>query len=809
MTPDIYKLSFASASIGIFIVNLDGMILEANEELHRIFGYDMGDMIGLQMDSLVPVAKRDRHKGLRQDFFAAPARRSMGNSNAFEALRKDGAVIHVEVGFASATFEGEDVVVASVLDATERVRLNRSLEAHKADLETQIAARTASYLSAKEEADRNARAKADFLSNMSHDIRTPLNAITGLAYLLGQTDLNNEQKRYLRQLDMASNLLKDIVNDILDFSKLDAGKVALNLEHVSLNALLDSVASIARPAFAHKSVEFIILPDPGVELILTDQLQLTRLLMNLVSNAAKFTDEGSVILSVRIMSGFRKEKILRFAVQDTGTGIAPEDLERIFAPFEQAKISLHRGIEGSGLGLAICSKLLGLMGSELRADSEPGKGSRFWFDIEVQTAMDSPPEPDVTEPRRLLIVGENPEVLDAVARSAEILKWTPIKARSGKAALRMIGQGDDPSGMRPDMILLSGALTTPDAAETAERLAEMLGSPRPLIGMMIKPDQQKLAERLKARNLIDTDIVKPILPATLLRFAQRMPRSGQSQPSGQSGLAKAQTVARSLVGVRILLVDDNEVNRLVASTILQKAGAEVVNLGSGAEALNALANPGPHRFDIVLLDLQMPDMDGYETCRRLRSDRDMTDLPVLAFTAGVLDEQKKAALDAGMNGFISKPFNIDTAVELIWSLTRGATEMAKPQLSSGRDGPYPGISIKRGLEIAEDEAFYRKLLRMFLDYHGDSVDRVNTSETEALMEVCRQLEGVCLNLGFVELYARIRDVMLHIDHKDKRSDAITGFVEAFETVISSVETYLQDQEQVSSDRALADPPVSR
>lgn len=791
MTPDIYKLSFDSASIGIFVVNLDGMILEANDELHRIFGYEMGDMIGLQMEVLLPEPARRKHAGLRKTFFAAPTRRSMGNSNAFEARRKDGTEIHVEVGFASAMFEDQDVVVASVVDATERVRLSRSLEAHKADLETQIAARTASYLSAKEEADRNARAKADFLSNMSHDIRTPLNAMTGLTYLLGQTELSDEQSRYLRQLDMASTLLKDIVNDILDFSKLDAGKVALELQTVSLNALLDNVASIVRPSFAQTTVEFIIRPDPCVEMIEVDPLQLTRVLMNLVSNAAKFTDEGSVILSVRVLPRSGSAKTLRFEVLDTGTGIPPADLDRIFAPFEQADGTRQRNVEGTGLGLAICSKLLGLMGTTLRAESEPGTGSRFWFDVAVRTTDARPSVPDVASPRRLLIVSENPEVLDAVARSAEILKWSPIKARSGAAALRMMSEEAAGVQMQPDLILLSGSLTKPDVTETARRLADRLGPSRPPICMMIKPHQQSLADRLLSESLIDADVVKPVLPAALSRLCAKL-ENGPKSPAGTGG--KVRTVARSLAGLRILLVDDNEVNRLVASTILKKAGADVVDSVSGRAALQALADPGPQRFDIVLLDLQMPGMDGYETCRQIRADPTMGTIPVVAFTANVLEEQKRAALDVGMNGFISKPFNVDTAVELIWSLTRGVRALAGSSATPNPEDPYPGLSVRRGLEITEDKQFYRKLLQMFLDYHGDSIDRITAAESETLMNTCRQLEGVCLNLGFVELYARIRDVMLHIDSDPPRQDAIEDFVQAFETLTTSIRSYLQDQE---------------
>lgn len=670
MGQDVYKVAFDSSPIGVFVVGETGNILEANDEINRIFGYEPSELIGMKVEDLVPCDHKARHVDLRGAFFKNPMRRKMGGDQAFPGVRKDGGAIHVEVGFEAAQLGGADVVVASVVDVSERVLMNQRLKAHQDDLEKLVAERTESYLKAKEEAEHNARVKADFLSNMSHDIRTPLNTLMGLAHLMSDTELTDEQACYVSQQSMACNLLLGIVDDILDFSRLEAGKIPINANPVSLIEILENIATNIRISFADKLVEFIIVPDPQVEQIVVDPVHLIRVLMNLLSNAAKFTHKGSVVLSVKATGG----RNLRFEVRDTGIGISKDDQKRIFTPFEQATNTVEGRRRGAGLGLSICERLLSMMGSKLYLESDLGKGSCFSFDLDAQVELKPVADKKISGSHSVLIVDENLDALEATARSVEFLHCQPLTASSGDAAILRVMNLKNRQEPFPDVILLSGGLTNPDVKQVAKRIRAFLGEDCPPLCMMRLPAEKDKAKDLMVRNIISADVTKPILPNSLQRLAAKFERKTCADMLPEKRVEVPSPAATSIKEVKLLLVDDNEVNLVIASAIMAKAGAHVTSALSGAQALQELESASARGFDIILLDLHMPGMDGYETCRRIRNDLKLTSIPILAFTAGVLEEQKQAAFDAGMNGFIRKPFNVAKAVALIAELTLWSKE---------------------------------------------------------------------------------------------------------------------------------------
>ncbi|MEO7335950.1 MAG: PAS domain-containing protein [Caldimonas sp.] len=524
-------------------------------------------------------------------------------------------------------------------------------------------------------------AKSQFLANMSHEIRTPMNAILGMLALLKKTDLTPRQADYAGKSEGAARSLLGLLNDILDFSKAEAGKMTLDPHPFRMDQLLRDLSVILSANASGKNIEVLFDIDPKLRNhLLGDAMRLQQVLINLGGNAIKFTQAGEVVVSVEMVAPGDTTVVLEIGVRDSGIGIATEHHERIFSGFTQAEASTTRRFGGTGLGLAICQRLVALMGGTLRMDSTVGKGSRFYFRIELPLA------PATLEEERLeatgrasvslraLIIDDNPVARDVAKRMALALGWTADLANSGEAGLSAVRGADYPY----DAVFVDWQMPGLDGWQTARRIRDIAGAgTAPTVVMMTAHGRDTLAQRTpEEQALIDGFLVKPVTASMLydVLVDARAGRNPQAVP-----VRTAFVQLSRLAGLRLLVAEDNANNQQVARELLEDEGAEVVIAVNGLEAVEAVAAADPP-FDAVLMDLQMPVMDGYTATSRIRQELARLDLPIVAMTANAMASDREACLSAGMNEHVGKPFDLDHLVGVLRRLVgrSAAAALAKP-----------------------------------------------------------------------------------------------------------------------------------
>jgi len=502
-------------------------------------------------------------------------------------------------------------------------------------------------------AERASQAKTRFLANMSHEIRTPMNAVLGMLRLLQKTPLDARQRDYAVKSEGAARSLLALLNDILDFSKIEAGRLGLDPHPTRLDELLRDLSVILAAHVDKRELELLFDLDATLPpVIVADALRLQQVLTNLASNAIKFTAAGEVVLGIQRVSQSAGSVVLEFSVRDTGIGIAPDQLDRIFSGFIQAEASTARRFGGTGLGLAISRRLVRLMGGDIHVDSTPGKGSRFSFTL----SFGLPTEESAPMPRQVLqalVIDDHAEARRIIGSLAESLGWQVRLAAGGAEALTLA------EALAPEVVLLDWVMPGMDGWQTAVHLRQRLG-PEPLILMVTSHDRERLAQRSAAEQaLLDGFLVKPITATTLNQAvaAAIQARCGDDAP--------AELAPQRLAGLKLLVVEDNPGNQQVTRELLELEGAVVTVAGDGQQALTLLAQTrGRTGFDAVLMDVQMPVMDGTTATRLLRRQLGLR-LPVIAMTAGAMETERQACLDAGMDEHIGKPFDPDTLVAVL------------------------------------------------------------------------------------------------------------------------------------------------
>ncbi|MCC8189726.1 MAG: response regulator, partial [Planctomycetes bacterium] len=520
---------------------------------------------------------------------------------------------------------------------------------------------------ARDAAEESARAKSEFLANMSHEVRTPMNAILGLSHLTLQTELTEQQVEFVHRIETAAQSLLRIINDILDFSKIEAGK--LDLEHIDFqmeDVLKNTVGLLAENAHA-KGLEFIIDVAPNTpDNLIGDPSRLSQVLTNLVSNAVKFTEVGEVTVSIRCARREGDEVVMAFMVKDTGIGLTKDQSDRLFSAFTQADSSITRKYGGTGLGLAISRQLVELMGGTIWCDSVYGQGSAFGFTARFglhQTKRPLGRREDFAG-MRALVVDDNPTALGVIRKWLQSTGFSVITAESGLPA------GDIVTTLAPatklDLIMVDWKMPGLDGVETGRRLLRLFPpGVRPVIIMMSSHSGEDF--RKAAADLgVDGVLAKPISSSAL--FNAVLGAFGRSTTVRSNDTRKVtRDLANDIVGSRILLVEDNDVNQLVASRILRNAGLEVDIARNGREALEAV---GRKAYHLVLMDIQMPEMDGMTATAAIRRMPGKENLPIVAMTAHAMQGDREQSLGAGMNDHISKPIDIK---ELFSTLTKWIT----------------------------------------------------------------------------------------------------------------------------------------
>ncbi|HEY9068356.1 MAG TPA: response regulator, partial [Burkholderiaceae bacterium] len=609
---------------------------------------------------------------------------------------------------------------------------------------------------AKERAEAANEGKSRFLANMSHEIRTPMNAILGMSQLALQSGLNDTQARYVRHVQRAAESLLAILNDILDLSKIEAGHLEMECVEFDLDEVLDRLAAVSGLNAEEKGVELVYaLPPRLPRRLLGDPTRLGQVLLNLTSNAIKFTERGEVIVSVS--QSAREDSAIRltFEVRDTGIGLTAEEIARLFQPFTQADSSTTRRFGGTGLGLAISRRLVQLMGGEISVDSEPGRGSRFSFNVPFglpEVAAGAQGGFEQLHGLRVLVVDDNECAREQMADMARAMSLIAETAVDGRTALTTISAADR-ADRSFDLVLLDWRMPGMDGVEVTRRLAEMRLHHQPPAVLMVTAFSRDEARRhmTDASAPAAAMLAKPVTPSTLLDAcleALLPDRPGSATVEGEDAVLARQR--QSLAGARLLLVEDNPVNQELACELLRRAGIEVVVADNGVRALEML---GWQDFDGVLMDCQMPELDGYETTRRLRQDVRWAQLPVIAMTANAMVGDRDKALAAGMNDHVAKPVR---PAQLFGTLARWIGPASAAEAASG---PFDEAAMKEG-GVEPGSALHGRLLAMFAEHSRHFVARFRAAAGDPVTarRMAHDLKSEAAILGASVLSATAADL---------------------------------------------------
>ncbi len=689
---------------------------------------------------------------------------------------------------------------------------------------------------AKEMAESATRAKSEFLANMSHEIRTPMNGVIAAADLAMSEQVPPKIEHYLKIIHESAYSLLGIINDILDFSKIEAGKFELKERVFRLGEVIDRVMELFVNKAAEKGIELLVDMDMSTpKLLQGDPLRLQQILTNLVSNAIKFTDSGGVIrMDVRELAENGKaasddEIVLDFSVTDTGTGIAPEYIGQLFEPFSQADTSSTRKYEGTGLGLSICKQLVTMMGGEIGVQSELGKGSKFYFTVHMRRPMaESLPRlvvpPDIRG-LKVLVVDDLADSRTIMRKMLTSLGFKVETLPSGVDALQRL----QPDMMRDDpveLIMMDWKMPEMDGIATSKRIREELGLTLPIIMMTAFGKEE---QRIKAQAAgINGYLTKPIYPSTLFdAIMDGFGKEGFKTPGREKQFTtKASIYRKPLRGARILVAEDNPTNQQVAQAILEGAGMTVTIVNNGEEAVKAVQNAS---FDAVLMDIQMPRMNGYEATRMIRQIPERANLPIVAMTAHAMKGDEEKCLEAGMDGYISKPVNQDRLFHTLWRVIRsrgGALKSAATVIESiaagvggGREAessdrelsepevptepPFmlppalPGIDIGRTLKALEiDGPTFMRILKGFEAHHRPMGEKLReafaANDVEQIRQIAHALKGSGANIGAAALSVAAASLEDACSGEPPASphlgELIDAVVAALDQVLASIQT---------------------
>ncbi|MCY1270689.1 Sensor histidine kinase RcsC [compost metagenome] len=676
----------AASEFAIIATDIDGTIKIFNTGAQRMLGYRDADLVDRQPFSVLHVREEvdARAAELSQaldapvsgfEVLVAIARESRAETREWTYVRKDGSRLPVQLTVTAVRNSAEEIV--GFLGIAKDI--SREKEAAQ------------QLRNAMESAEVASRAKSEFVASMSHEIRTPMNAVLGITQLLSSTTLSTDQRKYLQMLRGAGESLLVILNDVLDFSKLEAGHLAITPAPFRLDDVLSALATVMSVNAAHKDLELVIGVEPGVPLaFIGDAQRLQQVLVNLVGNAIKFTEQGEVALLVQRVGREGETVQLCFRVRDTGIGISAEQQARLFAPFTQADSSIARRFGGTGLGLAISKRLVSLMGGSISLESEVGTGSEF--QVVLPFALQPGLASDITTRSRstlgdlrILVIDDNPTSRDYLGKAIAAWHWRAEGVASGEEALQRV-RALARRGEFFDVVIADWQMPGMDGLSTLQAIRGQLPERTIATVIMVSAYDHSTLMQTAAATEMDAVLVKPVTSSNLFdTLHEAQAAHAEPKPSSrEESLAPAS--GKPLQGVHLLLVEDNALNQFVAKGILEHAGATVEVSENGQQAIDRL-RADPARFQLVLMDVHMPVLDGIAATRAIRGELQL-ELPVLAISAGVLSYEREQCLSAGMDGFIAKPIDADQMLATIRQHVPAAVPaaVARAQMASTTPG---------------------------------------------------------------------------------------------------------------------------
>jgi two-component system sensor histidine kinase/response regulator len=725
------QFSVDRASDAVFWLNSSGQPVYVNEAACRALGYSREELLSMTVPDFHPDIPAESWPKRWQET------RERG-SFTFETYHrsKDGRVFPVEVSANYLEFGGREYSCAFVRDITERKRVEDQMR------------------QAKEATEAANRAKSEFLANVSHELRTPLNGVIGMADLALDTELNPEQREYLEILRKSADSLLSVINDILDFSEIESNKLELDWVEFHLRDCLGECIKPSAILASQKHLELGLDIQPDVpDVLMGDPGRLRQVVANLLGNALKFTEQGEVVVRVERQTEDADEIMLHFSVQDTGIGIPREKHELIFQAFAQADGSTTRKYGGSGLGLSICTQLVELMGGRIWLDSEEGRGSTFHFTARfgvAQNSLNSTLPADLTELRGVSVLVVDDNGLNRRILEQTLCHWgmKPTLVNRGEAALAALEEAQQ--ARHPfSLLIIDSQMPGMDGFTLAERIREHAGSIRYPTIMLTSVGMR--GDGIRCRKLgIAAYLTKPVQQLELLEAIRRV-LGHPTEATSQSSLITRHMLREQQRKLRILLVEDNEVSQALACRLLQKQGHEVVNAKDGAEAIRVWGDPHNPRIDLILMDVQMPNVGGIEATRTIREKEKLTGnhIPIVAMTAHAMHTDEERCLAAGMDGYIAKPFRPHDLVELIGRLFPVACPGAESTAGESTTETIVASEIldKAALlaRVDGDKQLLAQIIEIFLEECPKQVreirDAVAARDAPSLARLAHKLKG--------------------------------------------------------------------
>jgi PAS domain S-box-containing protein len=742
------QLILDSASEGIFGVDSEGNIDFINPSACQMLGFKAEELIGQPSHAAIHHHRADGGDYQKEEcpMYAAYKRGETSRIDNEFLWRKDSSGLPVEYGATPILKNGN--VVGAVVSFTD-ITLRKQQEAE--------------ILEAKQKAEEATKAKSEFLANMSHEIRTPMNAVIGLAHLALKTEMTARQRDYLTKIHNAGISLLGIINDILDFSKIEAGKLDIENIDFHMDDVIHTVTTLTAQKAHDKGLELLVnYPSSLPQDLVGDPLRVGQIITNLVNNAVKFTEKGEIDVNAEMLEQTGTKVQLRFTVRDTGLGMTKEQAAKLFVPFTQADMSTTRKHGGTGLGLTICRRLVDLMGGRIWLESEPGAGTIFYFTVWLGISSVKGRGkilPEQLPTLNALVVDDNATARDILTDALHGVIGHVDTANSGKEALEAVMEHNNTTPY--DVVFMDWRMPEIDGLQATRRIREDKHlRKQPAVVMVTAFGREEVrdeAEKLGVEGFLVKPVTRSMLVDTLVTLF--------APTAAETGAVTGEKQGRGLQGARILLAEDNEINQQIAVELLEGVGAAVDVANNGREAVEKLTQASDTQsYDVVLMDIQMPEMDGYQATAKIRSVPRLAQLPIIAMTAHSTIEERQRCLGAGMNDHIAKPIDPNALFETIGRYYKDSSSQLEPVASpksSAESDDMPaieGINTADGLRrVAGNKKLYVNLLWQFVESQSDAAEQIKDcmakDDFSTSQRIAHSVKGVAGNIGASAVYA--------------------------------------------------------